>query len=46
MAGTAAWRALRKPGSLPYPQLPPGTDTMPQIEHIVVLDHVLRRLER
>jgi len=47
VAGTAAWRAaparpdgrmgLPKPGSLPYPQLPPGTDTMPQIEHIVVL---------
>ncbi len=27
---------LRKPGSLPYPHLPMGTDTIPQIEHIVV----------
>ena len=30
-------RALRKPGSLPYPKLPAGTDTIPQIKHIVVL---------
>jgi phospholipase C len=43
LAGTGAWRAapgdrpLRRPGSLPYPELPPGTDTIPQIEHIVVL---------
>jgi phospholipase C len=28
--------ALRTPGSLPFPRLPPGTDTMPEIEHIVV----------
>src|SRR5580704_2230425 len=28
---------LRQPGSLPYPQLPAGTDTIPQIEHIVIL---------
>jgi phospholipase C len=28
---------LHQPGSLPYPQLPEGTDTVPQIEHIVVL---------
>jgi phospholipase C len=28
---------LRAPGSLPYPGLPAGTDTMPRIEHIVVL---------
>ena len=26
-----------RPGSLPYPHLPAGTDTLPQIEHIVVL---------
>ena len=26
-----------QPGSLPHPHLPPGTDTLPQIEHIVVL---------
>jgi phospholipase C len=46
LAGTGAWRAapgapgrggLRTPGSLPYPRLPAGTDTLPQIEHIVVL---------
>jgi phospholipase C len=35
LAGTAA--ALRQPGSLPYPALPLGTDTIPQIEHIVVV---------
>jgi len=29
--------ALRKPGSLPYPHLPSGRDTLPQIKHIVVL---------
>ena len=28
---------LRRPGSLPYPGLRPGTDTIPQIRHIVVL---------
>jgi phospholipase C len=28
---------LREPGSLPYPHLPAGTDTIPQIDHIVVL---------
>ena len=43
VAGTGAWarnpggRPVRQPGSLPYPKLPPGTDTMPRIEHIVVL---------
>src|ERR1700722_8013726 len=44
VAGTGAWRAapgrgrrLRQPGSLPYPDLPAGTDTIPQIEHVVVL---------
>jgi phospholipase C len=37
--GSAGYRwhpSLRKPGSLPYPNLPMGTDTIPQIEHIVV----------
>jgi phospholipase C len=29
--------ALRLPDSLPNPALPPGTDTMPQIENVVVL---------
>ncbi len=28
---------IRKPGSRPNPKLPIGTDTMPKIEHIVVL---------
>ena len=46
LAGTGAWRSapghpagerLRAPGSRPYPGLPEGTDTIPQIEHIVVL---------
>jgi phospholipase C len=38
VAGEAARRAaLRKPGSLPYPHLKAGTDTIPQIKHIVVL---------
>ncbi|MGH9120563.1 MAG: alkaline phosphatase family protein, partial [Acidimicrobiales bacterium] len=43
-AGTAGGRlaqlaaaGLRGPGSLPNPQLPPGTDTLPEIEHILVL---------
>jgi phospholipase C len=29
--------ARRQPDSLPFPDLPAGTDTMPEIEHIVVL---------
>jgi phospholipase C len=29
--------SLLPPGSRPYPHLPAGTDTMPEIEHIVVL---------
>jgi len=43
LAGTGAWRMapdgrpLRQPGSLPFPELPAGTDTIPQIEHIVVV---------
>ena len=28
---------LLAPGTLPHPNLPPGTDTLPKIEHIVVL---------
>jgi phospholipase C len=35
-AGRPAGR-LRQPDSLPYPRLPAGTDTIPQIEHIVIL---------
>ena len=30
-------RRLRLPGSLPYPRLPEGTDTVPEVQHIVVL---------
>jgi phospholipase C len=30
-------KPLRKPGSLPNPKLPEGTDTLPQIEHILVV---------
>jgi phospholipase C len=40
VAGTGAWRSagpVRKPGSLPYPDLTAGTDTIPQIENVVVL---------
>jgi phospholipase C len=33
----AAVAPLRKPGSLPYPHLPAGRDTIPLIRHIVVL---------
>jgi phospholipase C len=29
--------AIRQPGSLPYPDLREGTDTLPQIQHVVVL---------
>ena len=38
-SGTArpAARALRQPGSRPHPGLATGTDTIPQIKHIVVL---------
>ena len=36
MAGLAA-ASIRKPGSLPYPKLPEGKDTMPLVRHIVVL---------
>ena len=34
---SAARVLLRRPGSLPNPALAPGTDTIPQIKHIVVL---------
>jgi phospholipase C len=36
-SGTDGTELLRQPGSLPYPDLPAGTDTIPKIEHIVVL---------
>jgi phospholipase C len=36
-AGAAEPKPLRPPGSLPHPRLPPGTDTLPQIDHIVVV---------
>jgi len=43
LIGAGAWGSpasatpLRQPGSLPHPKLPAGTDTIPQIEHVVVL---------
>jgi phospholipase C len=36
-ASRSAEGALRFPNSLPFPHLPAGTPTMPEIEHIVVL---------
>lgn len=36
-AGQQARAALRQPGSRPYPHLAAGTDTIPQIKHIIVL---------
>ena len=35
--GLGVHGSLLPPGSRPYPHLPAGTDTLPQIEHIVVL---------
>jgi len=35
--GLGTHGSLLQPGSLPYPHLPAGTDTLPQIEHIVVI---------
>ena len=35
--GLGTGGSLLRPGSRPYPHLPVGVDTMPQIEHIVVL---------
>jgi phospholipase C len=37
LTSTTPHTAVRKPGSRPNPKLPIGTDTIPQIEHIVVL---------
>jgi phospholipase C len=36
-AGAAGQAHRRAPGSLPYPRRPVGTDTIPQIDHIVVV---------
>ncbi len=36
-AGLGPGGCLLPPGSLPYPHLPPGTDTLPAIEHVVIL---------
>src|SRR3974377_1395685 len=36
-ATTAAATPIRAPGARPNPPLPAGTDTLPQIEHIVVV---------
>ncbi len=35
--GSGGPEVRRQPGSLPYPDRPAGTDTIPQIEHIVAL---------
>jgi phospholipase C len=37
VSALAGARVLREPGSLPYPNRKAGTNTIPQIEHIVVL---------
>jgi phospholipase C len=37
LAGTGPARPTRAPGSLPYPELAEGADTIPEIQHIVVL---------
>jgi phospholipase C len=44
---------LRQPGTLPFPDLPPGTDTLPGIDHIIFLmlenhsyDNILGMLNR
>jgi phospholipase C len=37
LAATLTAASIRKPGSLPYPNLPAGKDTLPLIRHIVVL---------
>ncbi|MGH3157003.1 MAG: alkaline phosphatase family protein, partial [Streptosporangiaceae bacterium] len=37
LAATLTAASIHKPGSLPYPNLPAGTDTLPLIRHIVVL---------
>ena len=34
---TAEAKAIRAPGTLPYPKLPEGTDTLPQIENVIIL---------
>ena len=31
--------AAARPGLLPYQALPPGTDTLPQVDHIVMENH-------
>src|ERR1700683_1344228 len=35
--GLGPWGHLPPPDSLPSPHLPPGTDTLPAIEHVVIL---------
>jgi phospholipase C len=37
LSGTGTRTPLRRPGSLPDPRLPEGTDTLPGIEHVVVV---------
>jgi phospholipase C len=33
----ARLRTRRRPGSLPHPHLPEGTDTLPMIEHVIIV---------
>jgi phospholipase C len=35
--GPQRWRHVRQPGSRPHPKLPEGVDTLPQIEHVIVV---------
>jgi phospholipase C len=37
MTSPAAGRSARAPGERPFPDRPEGTDTLPQVEHILVL---------
>jgi len=36
-ADPAQARIIRPPGTLPFPRLPEGTDTLPQIENVIIL---------
>jgi phospholipase C len=34
--GQAGSEAIRQPGSHPFPNLPPGTESFPEIEHVII----------
>ena len=36
-AGRCLSTAVRLPDSLPHPHVPPGTDMLPEVEHVVIL---------